>query len=283
MIVQDARMSTGRSSSITVNYFQHEKASESCRTHSQPYNDYIPSTNKESQSCGNRKIVDACGDIVTVVSAGSIPIQRPRILKASTEMDPWHRIFRSIGCRGFSFSFKPCRLPYQHLRLDLECFALVVDDWLYYPPRIRTTIQELAKTDAHLPGAIGWVLVKPISWSNTVYWVVLNIQSDWASRGPTWIRDHFRGWQRILIYCLLLMAEGSGIAAVAMPRASAVARASYPLRANANPPQHWVALYDGTAEVFEMKMSRFLVEVDIQTIAHLPPVMCSCFYVREFD
>ena len=252
-------------------------------THSKLHNDYVLPTSSESRHCTNQEMAEASGDIVTASSGDSTPVQRPRVLERSAEPYLWHRVFRYIGCKGFSFSFRLCRLPCQTLRLDLECFALVVDDCLYYPPRIRTTIQELTKTDTHLPGAIGWVLVKSILRSSTIYWVILNVQSDWASRGPSWIRDHFRGWQRILVYCLLLMAEGSGITAVAMPRASAVARASHPLQPNANPPQHWVTLYDGTAEALGMKVSRFVAEVDIQTIAHLPPVMCSCFYVRKFD
>jgi hypothetical protein len=268
---------------MSVNYLYYGKASQMLGVLLETHDNFVLRNDRNIQPCANQTISNECEDIINFFSISPGVVPRHCIMEGLSKTKHWRRLFRSIGCRGFSFSLNQSPLPYQRLRLDLECFALVVDDCFYYPPKVRGALHELNTADTHLTKTIGWVLFKEILCSNARYWVVLNIQSDWASRGPSCIRDHFRGWQRVLIYCLLVLAQDSNISGVAIPHASTVVRASKPLRPETNASQHWLALYDGTAEALDMKVSRLPTEVDIQTIVHLPPVMSSLFFTREFE
>lgn len=195
----------------------------------------------------------------------------------------WRKIFRHLRCRGFSFSMEPISLPHPGLRLDMQLvLGLIAHPDHYYPPAVRDGMLLLRKHERHsrAPRATCWLLGQAFSAGRGKCWVVLNLQSDWMSFGASSVRVHFRGWQRVILYCLLEMANLLDVAFVAMPPAAAVARASFPLSPERKPSRYWTELYDGTALALGMRLCELDEAIDIQPMAHFPPVMCSTFYVK---
>ena len=200
----------------------------------------------------------------------------------------WRKIFQSLQCRGFSFRF--CKTPsivHSRLRLDIEVsMALVAPPELYYPPKVRNDLESLDKSNdliRHINRGIGWCLVKEALISGRKWWGVLNIQSDLASINLNSLKELFRGWQRVLMKCLVLKAKKHGVSTIAVPSANSVKEASFPIIPQRDVPKNWFDLYDRTAKFFGMEWSIIPGVIDLQTIVHLPPVLCSHFYVGKVE
>jgi hypothetical protein len=202
------------------------------------------------------------------------------LLEASRLRRVW---FRKLGCRGFSFALvrrAAVRGRFnEHVTLRA---ALTTSTDLYYPPRIREALRGFRPLSDHSPGAICWVLGRADDISGERCWVLLNLQSDVTSSGPSCLRDHFRGWRRVLIAALASAAHSEGVRLLAIPAAASVARASI-VPAGHLVPARWLALYDRTASEFGMTAHHHHEGLDIETVWYRAPALCHEFFVGETE
>lgn len=188
------------------------------------------------------------------------------------------RMFQTLGCRGFSYEFvgEMQGFPY-HLRKQIDLrLALVSQRELFYPKRVRRYL--LAHNVNHyfvdaFP-AIAFALGRRVGRK----WFICIMQSDLAFRGPAYIRDHFRGWRKILFANLMRYAIGA-VDEIYLCPAAAVFSGSFPTGLRpAEMPAIWSHIYDGTARFFSMKPVELSRAVNVQIYKNAPPVYCRCFY-----
>ena len=109
------------------------------------------------------------------------------------------RTFKELKCRGFSYHFfdKMAWFPFR-LRKEINLrLALMTGPCLFYPPRVKDRLTSAHRyTHYWLDNypCIAFALGSKIEKS----WYILVIQSDLVFRKPAALREHFRGWRKVL-------------------------------------------------------------------------------------
>jgi len=199
----------------------------------------------------------------------------------------WRQRFHALGCRGFSYALEMKMWGYnsqrsRHHQLSSAVnlrMALMAHPELFYPPRVQRYLrrfQWLANHyhDRNKVPAVAFCFGKRAEKA----WYVLVMQSDPASRGPTPVREHFRGWRNVLFANVVAQAVGH-VSTLYLARAEDVERACYsgttePSRL----PERWRTIYDGTALQWGMNAVRVNEPVDIQIYRDRNPVYARDFY-----
>jgi hypothetical protein len=185
-------------------------------------------------------------------------------------------IFRKLKCRGFSYEYstRPARFPVQ-LRKSVNIrTALFADTRMHYPPAVIKYLRYTWKShffDYYGP-AIAFLL--GILRGKNLY--IITLQSDMACVTPSAVREHFRGWRRILVSLTMARLKPERIF---LTRSEDILRACY--RKTHIPktvPLSWQNIYERTAKEFGMKKQRLTRSVNIQIYAHHPKVMANTFY-----
>ena len=207
--------------------------------------------------------------------------QLHRLLLESAE---WRQQFHALGCRGFSYNLDLTMSGYdsqyspqfqlghnESLRM-----ALLTGSDLFYPGRVRSYCRN--KWNNHyfhgkMP-SIAFCIGRRIDRA----WYVFVMQSDLASRGPSYVRDHFRGWRKILFLNLVAQARGK-VDALYLCRAEDAVRACIPARKEGGRlAQKLTRIYDLTAEQWGMKLVKVQAPVNVQIYHRLAPVVSQYFY-----
>ena len=114
-------------------------------------------------------------------------------------------IFRKIECKGFSYNFYSNMIGFKmNLKKCINLrFALTADGKLFYPNRVASYIKNRNSyyTLNNYP-AIAFSLGRVINKR----WYIFIIQSDLIPHSPSFIRDHFRGWRKVLLYNIIFFA-----------------------------------------------------------------------------
>lgn len=223
---------------------------------------------------------------------------------AVMESERWRGVFRSLGCRGFSFRLTSTpQLRNVQIRRGVNIrIGLLVDSRLYYPPKVRDYLRKesCAPLFFHLANGIGWILGTERYVGEEKYWFVLNIQSDLMKTACASLKDIFRRWQRVLVRLVIELARLEGTSKLAIATSEAVLMSSVwwsgdrmsnskiqtPMelsRVPGNTPRCWEKLYDETAEAFSMSRVELPVGIDIQVIRDWPSVYRSEFFVLDID
>lgn len=104
--------------------------------------------------------------------------------------------FRKLKCRGFSYTlitrFDFC--DKLHSRANLR-FMLVGHRDIFYPPRVRRYLQRVNNVHFRIGGFPS--IAFAIGIMKKTEWYLCTLQSDLFFRN-SYIRDHIRGWQRVL-------------------------------------------------------------------------------------
>ncbi len=194
------------------------------------------------------------------------------------------RWFRTLGIRGFSYRLGSefvFRYPL-HSKTDLR-FGLFFFDDLFYPPKVRRYFQR--QCDPHiLTGGTGGAICLGFALGRKMGpdWALLTLQSDYMFRRPSYVRDHIRGWQRVLLSEVVQAARKDGAARILMAGASDQADCRDPRFSSAgDAPESWKILYDGTAAFFDMVPVQWRKPINVQVINNLQPVNTDRFYVKE--
>lgn len=187
--------------------------------------------------------------------------------------------FAALGCRGFSYAYVagPTGFPYPlRSRIDLR-FALVAAADLFFPPRVKKFLRR--SDDNHYfveeDHAIGFAL----GAATKSTWRVLALQSDLAYRTPAYVREHFRGWRKLLFSRIVDSARRAGARRVQLIRSEDVLRTCHPWVIEPDAmPASWRKIYDLTATEFGMRRVTLSRRVNIQLYPHFPPVYADSLY-----
>ena len=190
--------------------------------------------------------------------------------------------FRSIGCRGFSFEVgQEVEFTWQ-LRPSIDfSLALYTGKDLYYPPRIRRYLPRVSKSHVsrgRLP-AVAFALGRYVQ--NSLF--VLVLQSDLVFQGPSYIREHFRGWRKILFGQIqahvrpgtrrIFLSQSEDILGTCNPEYK------HPVAV----PLLWRQIYEGTAAFFEMRLVQLPYRLNVQCLQEIPRRFSSNFYVAQLQ
>jgi len=180
--------------------------------------------------------------------------------------------FHNLDCRGFSFALKAGFSFITPLRTTINLrVALVPENDLFYPQRIRRYLRRKRSHHFSHRGLPPIAFLLGIATDSA--WFVFVLQSDLAAATPSYVRDHFRGWRRILFAGLTSLAAGR-VEAIFLPLASDVAAAC----SEPEPPDTWTAIYDQTAAFFQMRDVDLQIPVNIQTLSRRSPYTTSRFH-----
>ena len=188
--------------------------------------------------------------------------------------------FRQLQCRGFSFEVHTNIEFSYRLRPSVNFrMALVTAPDLFYPRRLRLYLpRSIHWTYNHYRNgkhpAIAFALGRRIGAALYIF----TLQSDLVHQGPAYVREHFRGWRRVLFNEILVEATRARIATIRLSRSSDV-RKTYDTEIgcpSAIPRlRHYV--YDDTAAFFKMRKVRIDKQLNIQPLCDFPLA-----YTREF-
>lgn len=198
----------------------------------------------------------------------------------------WRKQFHALGCRGFSYELD-LEMKHYDVQHDQEFLlgsginlriALMAGDQLFYPPRVKKYFSTPVWWRNHyvrknMP-SVAFCLGKQTGPA----WYVFVMQSDLASKGPSCVREHFRGWRMILFANVVAQAHGK-TGALYLCRAEDVERASLRIIKGAGRvPDRWRSIYDRTAEQWGMPLVKLSEPVNVQIYPRRKPVYSEYFY-----
>jgi hypothetical protein len=184
--------------------------------------------------------------------------------------------FTELGCRGFSYILHEfIDLRSENLREDINLrIALMPDEKLFYPPRVRRYLRR-NWLNHYLSDGFPSICFALGKLTDEACFVFI-MQSDLAYRKPAFIRDHFRGWRKILLKNIALITTRR-CRTIYLPSAHDVLKCCHPFRKPMTTPKSWLIIYDGTAEDFQFSPVRLQEPVNIQVYRDLAPI-----FIREF-
>ena len=190
--------------------------------------------------------------------------------------------FRTYGCRGFSYKFYSDMegFPYRLRRTINLRMALVADNGLFYPPRVRKYLRRhtanhyFAYDAPAIAFALGCVTRKS--------WYVFVMQSDLCKHGPASVREHFRGWRKVLLANIIDEARKTA-RYLFLCRGEDVLKSCHPdYSTPSSLPVSWKSIYDGTARSFNMNLVALPSRLNIQLYDRKRPVYAQEMYGLEF-
>jgi hypothetical protein len=156
-------------------------------------------------------------------------------------------------------------------RIDLR-MALMPGHSLVYPPRVMRYLYQVPFAENHyfranLPSiAFAFGLKRPEAW------YVFVMQSDLTSRGPSYVREHFRGWRHVLFANIVKLAAAQ-TRRVYLCQAADVERARVrPCDNEAGLSRLWADVYDKTAREWGMTLAPVTPPVNVQVLRRRAPV-----------
>jgi len=185
--------------------------------------------------------------------------------------------FAEFHCRGFSYVLQEAiDLRGENLRKEINLrIALMPNEKLFYPPRIRRYLRRswinhfLTDRFPSICFALGKITGEEC--------YIFIMQSDLVYRNPAFIRDHFRGWRKILFANIVLLTSRK-CKTIYLPSANDVTKCCHPFRRPKITPKSWRMVYDRTAEDFRFSKTRLQKAVNIQVYRDLAPVKVNVFY-----
>lgn len=188
------------------------------------------------------------------------------------------KLFRSLGCRGFSHEYvsEIIDFPY-YLRHQVNLrVALISGRNLFYPKRVRRYLQRNEANHCFVDNypAIAFALGCIVGRK----WFVTIMQSDIAYSRASHVREHFRGWRKVLFASILRHAVDHADAVYICP-SGAVMNGTFPDGYRPKTlPKSWARIYDGTAQDFGMKCVSLQRSVNVQIYSSKKPVYCREFF-----
>ena len=192
--------------------------------------------------------------------------------------------FHKNGLRGFSFAVHQDILFSFPLRDTINFrFAIVADSSLFYPKKVKDYIRYgRGKNHYRDRGfrSIGFAL----SRVNDACLFVFVLQSDLVFQGKAGVREHFRGWRKVLIREVVRWAKRHSLHKLRLVSAADVIAACHPEYPVPDTiPSIWLKTYDETAKFLNMKMETQNRFMNIQTLIGAPPVSSRDFWTAEVD
>jgi hypothetical protein len=217
-----------------------------------------------------------------ILAFGTKRKRKIRILQLKNEIEnslKFQKEFKNLHCRGFSYYFfdKMQGFPFL-LKKEINLrLALMSNDVLFYPPKVKKYLSSITGNHYSMNNypSIGFALGSIIE--NDFY--IFTIQSDLAFHTPTYVKEHFRGWRKILFYNIIKYAIRKKAENIFVLPADEVYRTCHPkYRKPKKLPYFWKIFYDETSKSFNMKLIRMNKTVNIQIYSRQPKIHTDRFF-----
>lgn len=186
--------------------------------------------------------------------------------------------FNALGCRGFSYKLftDMTGFPYR-LRRNINLrMALVADSELFYPKKVRDYIVRHRANHYFAYQAPAIAFAQGIA--NKDAWYIFVLQSDLVRYGPTAVRQHFRGWRKVLFANIVEQAKPQ-VERVYLCQVDDVVSACHSDFPKPTPvPPSWDVIYHGTALDFGMRLNELPRGINIQLYDRKPAVYARRMY-----
>ncbi len=189
------------------------------------------------------------------------------------------KFFQRLRCRGFSYSvWHNASLNDEHLREDIDIrLALVPEHDLFYPSRLRRYLRR--GNGNHVRSGAFESIAFALAAVTDRRCDILIMQSDLVRRRPSYVREHFRGWRKVL-FLLVASIVREHADTICMFRASDVARACDPrFIPTSMQIAAWRSIYERTAADFGLALTRLENPADLQIYRGMAPVPARLGYV----
>jgi hypothetical protein len=224
---------------------------------------------------------------LAVIVRGYGPKRTKRISVPSLERDfrETHILmdfFRQLGCRGFSHRVERDIAMNERLRPAIDFrIALMADDSFFYPPLVKKFLRRTENNHFFSKGFPSIAFALGEKRLDGFYIYVL--QSDVVCSRSAVIRQHFRGWRKVLFAHVLREAVDT-TSNIYLCSAVDVLRACRPeFPRPFQVPKSWISIYDDTARFFGMEAIELPAPINIQIYPDLPTVPTSRFYRLEIN
>lgn len=186
--------------------------------------------------------------------------------------------FAALSCKGFSYQLVDnIELGYAILNKAVKIrIALYYRTDLTYPRKVKEALSKfhhnhskVSKTNFSIGFALG------IKQGNA--WIITVLQSDIMFSKSSAVRDHFRGWRKVLFHHIIDLARKE-VKDLYLTRAEDVYQCCKPNFKPTQIPQSWYNLYDDTASYFDMTLSELDDLISIQPYFFGPKHEVSTMY-----
>jgi hypothetical protein len=181
---------------------------------------------------------------------------------------------------GYDRAFSPSSKI--QARIDLRV-ALMPGESLAYPPRVMAWLCQVPFAENHYFRASLPSIAFAFGLKTPKAWYVFVMQSDLASGGPSYVREHFRGWRKILFANIVSLAAGQ-VERLYLCQAADVERTRVlPCRNAAGFSPLWADVYDKTAREWGMPLVPVAAPVNVQVLRRRTPVYAERFHELRLD
>lgn len=185
--------------------------------------------------------------------------------------------FRKLTCRGFSHRVERGVRFNEPLRRAVNLrIALMSDDSFFYPPLVKKHLRRVENNHYFSGGfpSIAFALGE----RRQDGWYVYVLQSDLVRTKSPFVREHFRGWRKVLFAHILCEAveETRNVFLCLADEVLKACRPEFPCPNEV--PKSWKVIYDNTAKFFGMELIHVCKAINIQIYPNLPAVRTNRFY-----
>jgi hypothetical protein len=217
-----------------------------------------------------------------VIVRGYGPKRRRKISVADLRLDlsnsqSLQTFFRKLGCRGFSHRIERGIKLSEPLRRAINLrIALMADDSLFYPPLVKKYLRRMENNHYFSRGFPS--IAFSLGEKRADGWYIYVLQSDVVGGRVALVRQHFRGWRKVL-FAHILRDAIEKTSNVFLCSAEDVLRACRPEFPGPDQvPESWMAIYDDTARFFKMDKVQTSQPINVQIYPDLPKVQTDRFY-----
>lgn len=233
--------------------------------------EFLPELNGNTSACVNEIM-----NYYRNRASGNIDVGG--LLTDITNTNSTRLAFRTHGCRGFSYKFYSGMegFPYRLRRSINLRMALIADNELFYPPRVRKYLRRHTANHyfAYDAPAIAFALGRVTRKT----WYVFVMQSDLCKYGPAPVREHFRGWRKILFANIADEARKTARNIFSCTGEDVLRNCHPDYPAPSSIPASWKSIYDVTASDFDMRLVAMPRRLNIQLYDRKRPIYARQMY-----
>jgi hypothetical protein len=267
-----------------LNYLHYADALDRLQSVQLPASDYVTKNELMSVASNGHPPSDFLRAVVA--SYGGSRSKRIDVAQLASDLIHAHEmrgVFSSLRCRGFSYSFVSdmTGFPYRLRRKVNLRLALIAPRDLFYPPRVRMYLPRHRANHYFFYEAPA--IAFALGMTTRKAWYIFILQSDLTRRVPAYVRDHFRGWRKVLFANIIRTAEHC-VDRIYLCEEDHVLEAchkDYPKPTKL--PKLWQSIYRGTACDFRMDQTELKRAINIQLYDRHAPVYARNMYCLHLN
>jgi hypothetical protein len=267
---------------MKVNYFHNAKLLDNIITTLHENHDVLPDKKLTEvlteKDFNNKEIADLFDNANSQLKGSNSSLPKD-LIHSYYFLRPY---FRDLECRGFSYQVLHSPSFINRFKSDIDIrLAMVANyDELYYPDKVINNLKKYSSV--HIKSKyplIAFSLGKSFTYEKCKCWLIIVLQSELAFNKSSNLREHFRGWRKVIFSYIINEAKKNGIERLYLVSSKDIMECCSPAHMKPKSvPESWIQIYDHTAVFFNLKMKKIGNELDIQLYARKKPIYKSIFY-----